>query len=177
MTIDNSEIWKPIVGFEETYEISTAYRVASLPRKGRPRRRILKPCPNSHGCPQVQLYLRGKRTNHKVAHLVADAFLPAKSSTDQVLRHLNDNPADNRIANLAWGTYSDNQQDSIRNDKHRAPKGVANGGAKLTEDDVREIRRLYATGNFTRRELARQFGVSVPTISKIVNRQTWKHVA
>jgi hypothetical protein len=169
------EVWKPVVGYEGAYEVSAACRIASLPRKGRLWRRILKPGINSHGCPQVALYLHGVRTAHLVAHLVADAFLPPKRPTDTVVRHLNDDPSDNRIENLAWGTHHDNAQDSIRNGTFQ--HGVLHWCAKLTEDIVREIRLLYATGNFTQKELALKFGVSQTTLSAIVRRETWKHVS
>jgi len=170
------DTWQPIVGYEGRYAISTAYQVASLPRKGRLRMRILKQSLDGHGCPRVTLCLHGKQTTHHVAHLVADAFLPPKGPTDQVLRHLNDIKTNNRIENLAWGTRSDNAFDAIRNGKWRAPKGIAHSRAKLTEDDVREVRRLYATGKFTQQELALKFGVSQMTISNIVRRKLWKHV-
>jgi len=161
------DTWKSIVGYEGTYEVSfLGVRRISTGR-------ILKPR-ISQGRLSVSLCLCGKQTTHMVSHLVADAFLAPKKPTDQVLRHLNDNPADNRIENLAWGTRSDNAQDSIRNEK--MAKGIANGRAKLTEDDVREIRCLCAAGNFTLKELALRFGVSFATIHKIVQRKIWRHV-
>ena len=169
MIIDASEIWKPVVGWG-AYEVSDYGRVLRIATG-----RILKPWIDADGRPHVNLHLHEKKSNSLVSHLVADAFLPPKKPTDQVLRHLNDDPADNRIENLAYGTYSDNKQDSVRNETFA--RGITHGMAKLTEDNVREIRRLYATGNFTQRELARQFGVGVPTICMIVLRQTWKHVA
>ena len=172
--MDSEEIWKSVVGYEGTYEISTARQVASLPRKGRPRGGILKQWPDRSGRPCVTLCLRGKQTAHYVAHLVAYAFLPPKKPTDQVVRHLNDDPTDNRVENLAWGTHKDNAQDSIRNET--CARGMTHGMAKLTEDDVREIRRLYATGQFTQQDLALRFGVSYQTISDIVRRHTWKHI-
>lgn len=177
MTIDASEIWKPVVGFEGTYEVSILGVRSKRGRNGTPIAywRTLKPGFDTHGYRQVTLYLRGKRKNFLVAHLVADAFLPPKKPTDQVLRHLNDDPTDNRIENLAWGTYSDNMADAIRNDK--IPRGVAHYCAKLTEENVREIRRLYATGNFTQQDLALKFGVAQGVISDIVKRKKWKHVA
>jgi DNA invertase Pin-like site-specific DNA recombinase len=64
----------------------------------------------------------------------------------------------------------------MRNEKWHPSRGSTNGQAKLTEDDVREIRRLYATGNFTQRELALEFGIARSAIGKIVRRQAWKHV-
>jgi len=176
VTIDNSEIWKPVVGWEGTYEISVQLGIRRIAGgKGARVGRILKQSLDGHGRPCVHLRLRGKEMTHLVAHLVADAFLPPKGPTDQVLRHLNDDPTDNRIENLAWGTRYDNTKDAMRN--NRLTKGIAHSNAKLTEDNVREIRRLYATGNFTQQELALRFGVNQQRISKIVNRQTWKHVA
>ena len=164
------EEWRPIAEFEGTYEVSVlgVRRISTG--------RILKPTIGEDGRPHVNLSLHGKITTHRMAHLVADAFLPPKSPTDKVLRHLNDDPTDNRTENLAWGTRSDNMLDAIRNGKWCAKKGVAHGSAKLTEDQVREIRRLYATGKFTQQELALQFGVAQSVISGIVLRQTWKHV-
>jgi len=164
------ETWRPVVGYEGTYEVSVQLGIRRISTG-----RILKQSLDGCGCPQVTLYLHGKRTTHLVAHLVADAFLPPRRPTDRVLRHLNDDPADNRIENLAWGTYSDNKQDSIRNETFA--RGITHGMAKLTEDDVREIRRLYATGEFTHRELAVRFGVNNATICRIVLRKNWKHVA
>jgi hypothetical protein len=168
--------WRAVIGYGGTYEVSVlgVRRIAPGPHTHPGR--ILKQWLDSHGCPHVNLYLHGKATQFLVAHLIADAFLPPKSPTDQVLRHLNDDPTDNRIENLAWGTYSDNLNDAFRNGRS-SPKGVAHCCAKLTEDIVREIRRLYATGEFSHRELAQRFGVSHQAISKIVRRKAWKHVA
>ena len=175
--LNTNEEWKPVVGFEGTYESSNAWRVRRIAGgPGARAGRILKQSPDSAGRPRVNLYLRGKSKTFLVSHLVADTFLPAKGPTDQVLRHLNDNPTDNRVENLAWGTYSDNVQDSIHNGTFRRAIGIAHGRAKLTEDDVREIRRLYAMGCISQRGLARRFMVSQRTICQIVRRELWKHV-
>jgi ribosome-binding protein aMBF1 (putative translation factor) len=58
----------------------------------------------------------------------------------------------------------------------RPQRGVANGRAKLCEDDVREIRALYAAGGWSQPQLARRFGVTHPLIGKIVRRELWKEV-
>jgi hypothetical protein len=175
--MDNKpEVWKAVAGHEGRYEISTSWQVASLPRKGRLRRMILKPRLDQKGYLFVTLYAHGKQTHHQIHHLVADAFLPAKGPTDTVVRHLNDNKLDNRVENLAWGTRSDNMDDAIKNGVGFVGKGTANGKAKLTEDNVREIRSLYATDNFSQRELARRFGVGQMVICFVVNRTSWKHV-
>ena len=58
----------------------------------------------------------------------------------------------------------------------RIARGEKNGRAKLTEDDVREIRRLHAEGGSSQRFLAAKFGVSQPAIRKILKGETWKDV-
>ena len=55
-------------------------------------------------------------------------------------------------------------------------RGSRHGGAKLTEDVVREIRRRYADDHQTFDALARTFGVSPQTISLVIHRRTWRHV-
>jgi hypothetical protein len=51
-----------------------------------------------------------------------------------------------------------------------------NGSAKLTEPQVREIRRIVAAGARSRRSIAAQFGVAHGTINRLVNGQGWHHV-
>lgn len=54
-------------------------------------------------------------------------------------------------------------------------RGEANAAAKLKEEHIREIRCLYAKG-VSQTHIARQYGVSQPTISMVVNRKMWPHV-
>ena len=49
--------------------------------------------------------------------------------------------------------------------------------ASVTNDQVREIRWLYAEGGITHQQLAERFSVSRATVSRIVRRNTWQHVA
>ena len=177
---DETEVWKPVASHEGRYEISSTGNALSRYVPGGHGslgpRRLLKPRLDQKGYLFVTLYSHGKQTHHQIHHLVADAFLAPQSPTDQVVRHLNDNKLDNRVENLARGTRSDNMDDAIRNGVGFVGKGTANGKAKLTEDIVREIRSLYATDNFSQRELARRFGVGQMVICFVVNRTSWKHV-
>lgn len=47
---------------------------------------------------------------------------------------------------------------------------------KLTEEQVRDIRRLYSAGKLMQREIAQQYGISRSNVSLIVNRKAWSHV-
>jgi hypothetical protein len=54
--------------------------------------------------------------------------------------------------------------------------GTAKGSAKLTEAQVSEIRRRFTNGEGLR-PLGREYGVTKGTISGIIKRLTWRHVA
>ena len=71
------------------------------------------------------------------------------------------------------GTHAQNGQDRIEHGT--SGKGEADPQAKLTENDVREIRRRRGSGE-TQILLAGEYKVSRSTIGSIVNRINWKHV-
>lgn len=80
---------------------------------------------------------------------------------------------------LWLGTQSDNIKDCVaKGRRNPAPQGgELNSAAKLGECDVIDIRRRYATGDVKQRELAREYGVSPPTISMMVRMSTWRTVS
>lgn len=55
-------------------------------------------------------------------------------------------------------------------------RGNGNGCAKISEDDVREIRRLFESGEKSKKLIAEQFNMDYSTIAKIIARKLWKHV-
>ena len=73
---------------------------------------------------------------------------------------------------LFLGTQADNMRD--RNAKGRQLQGTRHHQAKLTEDDVREIRALRRS--LTLKEIARRFNITESSVSNIVRHQTWRHV-
>ncbi len=96
-----------------------------------------------------------------------------------------------RPEHLFLGTHADNMRDMQRKGRHpnprgvdhwtrrdpeRVPRGEAHGMAKLTSDDVRQIRALYAAGGISQDRLAEQFHVHRKGISQIIRRIIWKHV-
>lgn len=70
---------------------------------------------------------------------------------------------------IRWATHSDNLADRL--DHGTATIGEANGFAKLTEADVREIRS--GAGRVTQRDLAERYGVDPSNISQIQLRKSW----
>lgn len=60
-------------------------------------------------------------------------------------------------------------------DRSQRVRGESNPAAKLTEDDVRDIRGRYAAGE-SQSALAREYAVNVSAINGIVHRRSWKHI-
>ena len=77
-------------------------------------------------------------------------------------------------AHLFLGTKAENTADMVKKGRHAY--GERNGTSKLTDEQVRNIRSLYASGEFTQAELASRFSVHNVLISSIVRGERWKHV-
>lgn len=93
-----------------------------------------------------------------------------------VVRHKCDNPPCINPEHLEVGTHADNMADMRLRKRHPGAQGTRNSHAKLTEQDVLDIRMEYATGQTTQNSLAEFYGVSQPTIGALVNLRTWRNV-
>jgi hypothetical protein len=107
-----------------------------------------------------------------IHHLILISFAGERPN-EEVGRHLNGIKTDNRPINLAWGSRKDNADDAKRNG--RTLLGEDSRSAKLTESQVLEIRRRRAGGE-RGANLAREFGVTSPTICAIFKRRKWRHI-
>lgn len=106
------EIWRDIKG-HPGYQVSDAGNVRSFINNRHgvgESSHILKPVFNHHGYPTVCL---GRNNRKLVSRLVATAFLPNPTQLPLV-RHKDDDPKNNHVSNLVWGTQKDNMQDCVR---------------------------------------------------------------
>ena len=165
------ETWKAIPGFEGQYEISDQGRcknVGSGP--GIVTGHILKPLRTIHGYTQYRL---GKYEKPKTIHsLVLLAFV-GQRPIDFDINHKNGVKDDNRLENLEYVSKSDNCIHMTHVLGKR--RGESHGNAKLTDDAVREIRRLYATG-LSQYKIATRFQITRPNVGYIVRRIAWSHI-
>lgn len=81
-----------------------------------------------------------------------------------------------RPDHLFLGTAADNTADMVAKGRARGARGSKHASAKLTEDDVRLIRHLYATSKVTKKALGQRFGVTGAAIGRAINRVDWAHV-
>lgn len=94
--------------------------------------------------------------------------------------HKCDNPACVRPDHLFLGTPLDNNHDMITKGRNDYPTGERHGQHgtkhwenKLTENQVREMRRLYASGEMSMKKIAKKFGVGYSTVNYAINRKNW----
>lgn len=152
------------------------YRVGESGRILGPSGRWLKPSINKDGYHSVSIYHFGLKLSRTVHGLVCRAWYGAPPPGMFQVRHLDGNPYNNTPGNLRWGDQSENEYDKVRHGTHGGNRGEKHGSAKLTNEDVREIRRLYADGTLNQYELADQYGVAQSVISQIWTRQLWSHL-
>lgn len=73
---------------------------------------------------------------------------------------------------LFLGTLLDNNRDRAQKGRSAHLKGKLNGMCKLTDEQIAEIRRLYAAGGTSHRKLAVLFGIDHSHVGDIVRRET-----
>jgi hypothetical protein len=160
------ETWKPIVGFEGLYEISSFGRVKSLIKRGSYRELIKRTGRDiSTGYHTVQLTKGNKPRDYRIHRLVALAHLENPNNYP-VVNHLDGNKSNNRLDNLEWTTYSKNTLHSYSLGLQRINRGDNNYITKIKDGDVCVIRSLISQGK-TNKEIAILFGVNPSQISTI----------
>lgn len=177
------EIWKPVVGFEGSYEVSDLGRVRSvsrrIPLKSRwgtvtsreVPARMMKLVSNTKrgGRVFLVLHLNGKQHMRIVSNLVAAAFIGPRPPGQQVC-HNNGVAHDDRLQNLRYDTPKGNMADCVAHGTRRF--GENHPHAKLTAKDVSDI-RARAAGREPHAALAEEYGVHTNYISLVVTGKRW----
>lgn len=160
------EVWKPVMGYEGLYLVSSQGRVKSLPRMATPGK-VLKYNVELSGRKSVMLSKHGQTKRIYVARLVAEAFCGVP--TGPQVRHWDGDCTNDRPDNLRWGTDQDNKNDTAR---HGSRKGEKHALSKLTEEQVLEIRKRAEAGE-NQTKLGAEFGVCQEAVSDIKRRKNW----
>lgn len=115
----------------------------------------------------------GKRGRMLKAHRVAWMLARGPVPDGLNVLHKCDNRRCVNVAHLFLGTNADNIADAIRKGRHTHGEKVWT--ARLTPDEVRQIRRLSSEG-LTQNRIAARFGVTRSAVKAITSGVVWRHV-
>jgi hypothetical protein len=169
-----SEQWRQVVGYEGVYEVSDAGRVRRVSGgQGSIAGRVLTAKRSTAGYRHVDLSVGDRKVRHLIHRLVAFAFIGAPPTPEHCVNHINGDKTNNVPPNLKWVSQGENISHAYRTGLNPGPvvKGVKNPRAKLTDEQVKEIRALK--GIEGARVIARRFGVSRSAIQFIHQGKHW----
>jgi hypothetical protein len=120
------EEWRPVVGYEGSYEVSNTGRVKALAKYHGViwfEEMIMRPQHDRYGYLVVGLRSHGVQKTIKVHRIVAEAFIPKVDGKPQV-NHIDGDKTNNSVENLEWCNYVENIQHAIktglRNDQYQS---------------------------------------------------------
>lgn len=175
----SSEEWRPVVGYEEHYAISSLGRVKRIAgSRGLLRRNkehVMSPHITWHGYLQVTLCRGNEKTHPQVHTLVAAAFIGPRPEAYQV-NHIDGDKTHSAPENLEYVTAGDNMRHAFNVLKVH-PRGSKTAMAKLTDELVLDLRRQRSEGvRLNYREIAEQAGTTYNAVRLAVQGKTWRHL-
>jgi NUMOD4 motif/HNH endonuclease len=191
--MSEQEEWRPVPS-EPGFEASSIGRVRTITRRVAipeswwsnahtriHKARVLKPSLYQHGYYMITVdshAVNGKRVirRRSVHTMMLEAFVGPAPSARHEGRHLDGNSRRNVLGNLAWGTKQDNADDRVRHGTAHRPQGEAHPAAKLTDEQVRALRRVYRRYGTEHIRLAKQLGITAETARHIGKGKGWPHV-
>lgn len=176
------EVWKDVVGFEGLYQVSSHGRFKSLDftreyidgRVYHYKSKILKTCidPRGYICLHFYNIENGRKTvsGHRV---VAEAFIP-NPENKKTVNHKDGNRTNNKLENLEWNTYSENNIHAMKVLGKKTPSKLDSKLMKLDKDAIVDILKNCKSrvkGSMLK-DFAKKYNVSSPCIAKCLERFT-----
>ena len=161
-----NEIWKPVLNYEEQYEVSNRGRVRRIGvSKGAKVGRILAKAYNTRGYLMTTLWKNNVSRSYTIHLLVAQAFVEGDFSL--TVDHIDGNKLNNDPSNLEWITREENT-------RRQHALGLASDvtqfkPTKVPPEDYERIIERYDEGepcDF----IASDYGCSQPLISWILRK-------
>ena len=166
--VGRKEIWKDVCEYEGHYKISNNGQILSCKNI----KKIIKPWLSYGGretpylC--VALSKNGIVKKHRINRLVAQAFIP-NPENKKVVNHINANKIDNRVENLQWSTYSENNKHAWDNNLKCRAMYKARTLDLITA-------KLIKYSNLSVYQLSKKYKLNSGVVSQIKNKQTYQEV-
>jgi len=150
----------------------TVYNIDNNNKKYLNREKISIQRQDRDGYLLIDLHKASVKTTYKVHRLILETFVgPCPSGME--CRHLDGNPANNRLENLCWGTRSENARDTVKHGKQPVPTWLRKTGenhsrAKLKKNDINLIKTMRQRGAKIK-EIAKKFHLSDTYVYRILS--------
>lgn len=167
----NEEIWKPVLGYEGKYEVSSEGRVRSLIAKNAPL--IMRQNLRKDGYLQVQLKVNQQPKNRLVHTLVDEAF-NGNRQPDREVNHIDGDKKNNRLSNLERLNRKENVRHAFKAGLCGSRRGERNPGCTIPDSTIIAIRSEpveFSNGRFPHGSLTKiseKYGVSRSYVRKIL---------
>lgn len=164
------EVWKDVVGYEGTYQVSNLGEVRSIDRHDGNRLRkgiTLKKKLNDYG--YYSVHLRNKQESKEswpcVHRVVAQAFV-TNTDNKPTVNHINGIKTDNSSVNLEWATMSEQTRHAFDNNLM-----FVRGNTLYNEEFKEGVKEYHTENSLSLKKLAKHFNISECTARRIVKGQ------
>lgn len=168
------EEWRPVVGYEGSYEISTFGRVKGYGRKNKKdKTKILKQNLKPTGYLYVELHKELKQSSKRVHRLVMIAFVENPENKPYV-NHKDCNKSNNNLRNIEWSTIKENAEHAKENGLYKPAPCRWKGKFGKDHFASKKIAQLNLDGElikvfYGQQEAERETGVYQANIWKVLN--------
>ena len=165
------EVWKPIPSLNDKYEASTLGNIRNAKTK-KQKSIVFDGHYWKFGFDYV---FQGKRHMgwFRVHKAIAETFIPNPENKPTV-NHIDGNTANNAVENLEWATAKEQSVHATKILKKHCCENSYQ--TSLTNNDVKEMRRLYEQGKKSVREIADLYGITAPNARRIVKYERWRNI-
>jgi len=137
-------------------------------------------CRDGYGLYSIKINGIGKQYKaHRFVKLIQGESIPP----GYVVLHSCDNPGCVNPDHLRIGTVQENNLDKLAKNRQVGPKGQKNSKSKLTDQQVRDIKKRAQVGHrvgynngSNLKQLAKEYGTCIDTIRLIARNKTWRHI-
>jgi len=181
------EQWRSVAGYEGIYQVSSFGRIKRLAGKSCLKDRLLKQSKFGIGYRRVVLSINAEKKSRPSHILVAQQFIPNPNNYPIVM-HNDDDPENNNVYNLIWGTQKQNIQDCHKKGRaannlpklsgknhpcfgkhlsYKSRKKMSDTKKKITDQQIEMAKSLVASG-ISQRQAAKKSGLSGAYLCQLI---------